>query len=346
MLPCGWVQRGMIGLRKPGARPFVQNLPVTHDAFFRALMDEPGVAAALLREHLPAEVAALLAPDAPELLDAHSVAAHLRHSQADRLYKARALGEGEVYIYVLLEHKSAPDPEVGVQLLGYLAEIWRRLDRQRLEQGGAVGTERPPTVPLVIYHGAREWNVPLSFGETVAADPALRPYLPDYTYSLLDLGQVPDEQLSSQRVARGGLRVLKYSYRPDGQGAAVLAAVDDLLGSGILVSALIYINWAYDAVDRRTIEAALTRAPDEQREAVMSVMAQEREQGRIEGEAQGKARGKAETLLRLLERRFDAVPEPYHAQVLAADATQLDTWIDAVLDAENIEAVFERPTAH
>ena len=328
----------------------MQNLPVTHDAFFRALMDEPGVAAALLREHLPAEVAALLAPDAPELLDAHFVAAHLRHSQADRLYRARALGGGEVYIYVLLEHKSAPDPEVGVQLLGYLAEIWRRLDRQRLEQGGAVGSDRPPIVPLVIYHGAREWTVPLSFGETVAADPALRPYLPDFTYSLLDLGQVPDERLSSQRVARGGLRVLKYSYRPDGQGAAVLAAVDDLLGSGILVSAFIYINWAYDAVDRRAIEGALARAPDEQREAVMSVMAQEREQGRVEGEALGKARGKAEgkaeTLLRLLERRFHGVPEPYHAQVLAADVEQLDAWIDAVLDAESIDAVFGRPTAH
>src|SRR3954447_10902641 len=272
-------------------------------------MDEPGVAAALLREHQPAEVAALLTPEAPELLDAHFVAAHLRHSQADRLYRARASAGGEVYVYVLLEHKSAPDPEVGVQLLGYLAEIWRRLDRQRLERGGAVGSERPPIVPLVIYHGAREWNVPLSFGETVVADPALRPYLPDFTYSLLDLGQVADDQLSSQRVARGGLRVLKYSHRPDGQGAAVLAAaVDDLLGSGILVSAFIYINWAYDAVDRRAIEGALARAPDEQREAVMSVMAQEREQGRLEGEAQGKARGraegKAETLLRLLKRRF------------------------------------------
>src|SRR3954452_23180228 len=231
-------------IRSPatGDRQFVQNLPVTHDAFFRALMDEPGVAAALLREHLPAEVAALLAPGAPELLDAHFIAAHLRHSQADRLYRARALEGGEVYIYVLLEHKSAPDPEVGVQLLGYLAEIWRRLDKQQLERGGAVGSERPPIVPLVIYHGAREWTVPLSFGETVVADPPLRPYLPDFTYSLLDLGQVPDERLSSQRVAQGGLRVLKYSHRPDGQGAAVLAAVDDLLGSGILVSAFIYIT--------------------------------------------------------------------------------------------------------
>jgi hypothetical protein len=33
-------------------------------------------------------------------------------------------------------------------------------------------------------------------------------------------------------------------------------------------------------------------------------------------------------------------------QVLAADVEQLDTWIDAVFDAESIDAVFGRPTAH
>ena len=57
----------------------------------------------------------------------------------------------------------------------------------------------------------------------------------------------------------------------------MLATVDDLLVSGFLVSAFIYINWAYDAVDRRAIEGAPVRAPDEQREAVRSVLAQERE---------------------------------------------------------------------
>src|SRR3954453_321556 len=85
----------MIRTSATSSSPSVQNLPVTHDAFFRALMDEPGVAAALLREHLPAEVAALLAPDAPELLDGHFVAAHLRHRQADRLYRVSRDNQGE-----------------------------------------------------------------------------------------------------------------------------------------------------------------------------------------------------------------------------------------------------------
>jgi predicted transposase YdaD len=82
----------------------------------------------------------------------------------------------------------------------------------------------------------------------------------------------------------------------------------------------------------------------------MSVMAQEREQGRVEGRAEGKAEGKvegkAETLLRLLDRRFHGVPKAYRTQVLAANADQLDTWIDAVLDAESIDAIFGAPTAH
>ncbi|WP_286209124.1 DUF4351 domain-containing protein [Azospirillum sp. A1-3] len=58
-----------------------------------------------------------------------------------------------------------------------------------------------------------------------------------------------------------------------------------------------------------------------------------------------KAEGKAETLLRLLERRFPPVPETRRAQVQAATVEQLDAWLDAVLDAPDLDAVFE-VTAH
>jgi flagellar biosynthesis/type III secretory pathway protein FliH len=94
----------------------------------------------------------------------------------------------------------------------------------------------------------------------------------------------------------------------------------------------------------------MPEAPDEQREAVMSVMAQEREQGRLEGyaegQAEGRVKGKAETLLRLLDRHFHDVPEDYRRLVLTAEADQLDAWIDTVLDAETVEGVFVAPTAH
>lgn len=77
----------------------------------------------------------------------------------------------------------------------------------------------------------------------------------------------------------------------------------------------------------------------------MSVMAQEREQGRLEGLAEGRVKGKADTLLRLLNRRFHSVPEDYRRLVLTVEADQLDTWIDTLLDAKTIESVFGAPTA-
>ncbi|NBC14287.1 MAG: DUF4351 domain-containing protein [Gammaproteobacteria bacterium] len=61
--------------------------------------------------------------------------------------------------------------------------------------------------------------------------------------------------------------------------------------------------------------------------------------------AEGKAEGKAEVLLRLLERRFPSLPDNRRAQIRAAPLEQLDLWLDAVLDADTLDAVFDR-TAH
>ena len=60
-------------------------------------------------------------------------------------------------------------------------------------------------------------------------------------------------------------------------------------------------------------------------------------QGKAEGLTQGKAEGKAEALLRLLERRFGAVPEVSRARVLAAPVEDLDAWIDAFVSASSLD---------
>jgi hypothetical protein len=63
------------------------------------------------------------------------------------------------------------------------------------------------------------------------------------------------------------------------------------------------------------------------------------DKGRLEGET----RGRAETLLRLMRRRYGAVPDAVIDRVHAAAIEDLDRWADAVLDAPSLDAVFEPP---
>ena len=65
-------------------------------------------------------------------------------------------------------------------------------------------------------------------------------------------------------------------------------------------------------------------------------------QGMAQGVAQGKAEGKAETLLRVLAKRFGAVPADVTAAVGRAGADQLGGWLDDALDATSMAHFRER----
>jgi predicted transposase YdaD len=58
--------------------------------------------------------------------------------------------------------------------------------------------------------------------------------------------------------------------------------------------------------------------------------------GEAKGKQEGKAEGKAETLLRLLRRRFGAVPEWAERRIAMASTEQLDAWLDGIFDADGI----------
>ena len=69
-------------------------------------------------------------------------------------------------------------------------------------------------------------------------------------------------------------------------------------------------------------------------------------EGEARGLVQGRAEGKAETLLRLLERRFGAVPEDARARILAAPVRDLDAWFDASVSASDLDDVFGNDAGH
>ena len=62
--------------------------------------------------------------------------------------------------------------------------------------------------------------------------------------------------------------------------------------------------------------------------------------GMAKGMAEGRVHGESHTLTRILERRFGHLPETIRAKIASADASALDRWVDQVVDATSLDAIF------
>ena len=68
-------------------------------------------------------------------------------------------------------------------------------------------------VPGVVYHGLEAWRVSRQFADGVVEVPALRAYVPECVYHLVDLSDYRDEELRGAVVLNTALLVLKCSFR-------------------------------------------------------------------------------------------------------------------------------------
>ncbi|NCV15705.1 MAG: DUF4351 domain-containing protein [Betaproteobacteria bacterium] len=68
------------------------------------------------------------------------------------------------------------------------------------------------------------------------------------------------------------------------------------------------------------------------------------QKGRQEGEQKGRQEGRLEgeqlVLQRLLTKRFGPLPNDVLGQIRSASSTQIDSWLDRVLDAASLDEVF------
>ncbi len=312
-----------------------------HDRFFRALMERPNTAGALLRERLPPGIAEKLVGD-PVLVEGSFVDEGMRESQCDRLYRVELRGGGEALIYCLIEHKSAPDGRVALQLLRYLVRIWERLDRD------TEGKELLPAIfPLVVYHGKSKWKTPLNFSAIVAAPEEARGHVLDFPFGLLNLGQVEDRELSQESELRAGLTVLKYSTRVTEENLeeVVLRVLAQARGGldELFMLAVRYMITAYGPPAWSRVESAMRRSMSDKEQEMLSRAARDLLD---EGRREGKREGKREALTQILERRFKTLPAEAERRIATARPDELESWLDRAVDAATLDAVFSDPAKH
>jgi len=288
------------------------NLANPHDRFFKKMLESPVAAQDLLRHYLPGDIAALLEVSEAQRVQSSFVNSRLKESFSDLIFEVPARQAGRAAVYVLFEHKSSPDPDTPLQLLGYLLETHRRLRRNRSCQ---------LVIPVVFYHGASQWTVPMSFHEFLGltSDDPFAKYEPNFTYHLCDLSRYSDEELKGGVLLQVVLLTLKHIFSDDLPAQlpriASLCAALYVQETGLqyVETLLWYLCTATDKVQAEELQQAFGDALPEEGGIVMPTIAEQlvqqgrqegREQGRQEGRQEGRLEGLLSGLRLALEVKF------------------------------------------
>lgn len=332
-------------------------IPLTrsHDRFFRQIFGRPELAADFLRNYLPPEVAALLDLDPKHLVrGAESyIDPKLRGHQSDLLYRARLRDGSPAAVFILVEHKSRPDPWVALQLLRYMLQIWQAALQ--------AGLPLFPIVPLVVYHGKRRWRVSTNFSGLFRGPEALRPYWPDFRYDLLDLSVAGDVEIRGAAATQACALLLREIWSPDLAPKLPgilnrLRQMPDSAAAKELLDVLVqYVVTSSDNVMMEDLEAAAEAALDDEGEQTMPTIAQTLlSQGRAEGLDEGVRKGRLEGLREgllngielALDLRFGAAGLALMPEIMVIDkVATLQTIRDAlrtVASPEALRALYRR----
>lgn len=341
-----------------------KQVPNPHDAFFRQLFAQPSVAAEFFRLYLPPAVATWLDLSQVRLEEASFVDEKLREHFSDLLFRVGLKGGGEAFIYILLEHKSAPEERISLQLLRYIVQAWDRLP-----------TPLPWILPVVVYHGARPWNVKRHLQgllQPFAEAQVWLRYVPNFEYHLCDLGQYGEEELAGREGLAAALKLLKFIFRRDlttKLPAIFNQTIEETpitLAQRRLTAMVHYLKESRRVTEKQIREALLiarkegTRMLDIWEIMNPGLVNQYRQEGRQEGHheghqkglqkgrQEGRQEGVADLTLRLLHRRVGTLPPTTETQVRALPLTKLTRLGEALLDfqaPEDLEKWLQRQTA-
>ncbi|GAB6094229.1 hypothetical protein JCM14469_04810 [Desulfatiferula olefinivorans] len=181
----------------------------SHDKLFKEIWSDLENARSFLENYLPPAYLTVFDLKTLEICKGSFVEKNLKEYHSDLLYKVKT-HQGHAFIYFLFEHKSYPDGLIHLQLLKYMIGIWElSIKQNRKKRFDAI-------VPLVMFHGKKQWTTPKRFAELFSGTSGpLVCHIPDFKYILFDLPKYSDEQIRGTIIERLMILVFKHIFDSD-----------------------------------------------------------------------------------------------------------------------------------
>lgn len=317
-----------------------------HDRLFRSYYKYPAAAASLLRQALPPDIAAHIDYSTLRNEEDTFITPSLREYIADLVFSCRLTGGDRASIYVLVEHKSAPDTACAVQVLRYISLLWE----DHLAKYGA-REPLPIVVPVLFYHGKTGWNVK-QLDQLFPSDAPLREFIPIFRMLVYNLKNASEEHLLKQPVDNAMLLLLKaltdtYIQRKLAQYLHVLLRKEFAEQSEeIIRQFLAYLEQVQPEITPDALVREIQVLPEGEKTMQtfmerLSELAYEKAliKGKAEGIAEGEVKAARNMLRTLLNTRFEVVPMALSARLENIhDVAALNGLAAAVLKTNSLEA--------
>jgi len=319
-----------------------------HDALFKAGFEKPEHATGIFRGILPGSLADAIAWQTMRLAPGSVIDPALADRHSDLLYEVELHG-APAFLYLLLEHQSTNDPDMPLRMLIYMTRIWERFRKQHPVKDG-VRAPLPPIIPALVSHAPGGWTAPRTFEELFDPRPETFPdvaaFVPRFSMLVEDLEHLSNDDIKALALAAFPKLVL-WALRDARSGPEFLRnftqwaeAMQEAwrapYGVEALGQLLRYVELVCDDLQLEEFRAKLRELGPEVEQAAMTIA----EQMRREGHAQGRVEERIVVLTKLLSLKFGAIDAASGARIGAATPEQLDRYVERVLTAETLAAVF------
>jgi Putative transposase, YhgA-like/Domain of unknown function (DUF4351) len=290
--------------------------------------------------------------------------------------KSKQVGDW-LYVYLMLEFQSSNDPRMALRMMTYLGLLYQHLIKiGQVLDGDKLPSVFPLVLynGQQTWTAATDIADLIEPGPD-----SLKAYRPHMKYFVLDEGRVPEDQLPENNLVTGIVRiervtgprelvevltpiklVLELPQNREVKKAVgawiqslIIPRIEQLKKQALARGEVVepdpppttlhtitelqdMLSEQLDSWERDVASKALLLG--EQRGMLLG-----EQRGKLEGKLEGLLAGKFEaqsyTLRRLLSRRFGVLSPGVSAQIAAADISQIETWLDRVLDASSVADV-------
>jgi predicted transposase/invertase (TIGR01784 family) len=192
-----------------------------HDKMFTNVFGKVDNARALLKKVLPEKIKKRIDFSSIEIEDTDYVSKQFEEYYSDIVVKAKMKskdgGKIPTDICFIVEHKTEGRKRIFIQVLKYMAEEWQK----------DIDEKRPLRIiiPIVFYHGEKEWNIPQYFVDQFDVEDEVKEFLLNYRYFLFDakpwdFRTERNQELKDNVFLLTALTLMKYAYTDEMEGIA------------------------------------------------------------------------------------------------------------------------------